>query len=134
MPEGPEIRRAADGLLQAMSHLPISLAWFAFPHLKRGETQLTGQTIDKIEARGKALLTWFSNGLVLYSHNQLYGVWRVVKAGETLVTKRDLRVRLENQNAAILLYSASEISILSADEVTEHPFCCALTPMHWTCN
>lgn len=81
MPEGPEIRRAADGLMQAMSHLPITLAWFAFPHLKRWETQLTGQTIDKIEARGKALLTWFSNGLVLYSHNQLYGVWRVVKAG-----------------------------------------------------
>ncbi|AHF74019.1 endonuclease VIII [Candidatus Sodalis pierantonius str. SOPE] len=128
MPEGPEIRRAADGLMQAMSHLPITLAWFAFPHLKRWETQLTGQTIDKIEARGKALLTWFSNGLVLYSHNQLYGVWRVVKAGETPVTKRDLRVRLENHNAAILLYSASEISMLSADEVTEHPFLLRIGP------
>ncbi|WP_074013807.1 endonuclease VIII [Candidatus Sodalis sp. SoCistrobi] len=128
MPEGPEIRRAADSLMLAMSNLPLTLTWFAFPHLKQWETVLIGQTIDKIEARGKALLTWFSNGQVLYSHNQLYGVWRIVKAGETPVTKRDLRVRLENQNAAILLYSASEISILSAEEVAAHPFLLRIGP------
>lgn len=128
MPEGPEIRRAGDKLIQAMSHLPITLAWFSFSHLKRWEMQLIGQTIDKIESRGKVLLTWFSNGLVLYSHNQLYGIWKVVGAGETPLTKRDLRVRLENQNAAILLYSASEIAILSVDEVTKHPFLLRIGP------
>ncbi|MGP4123920.1 MAG: endonuclease VIII [Sodalis sp. (in: enterobacteria)] len=128
MPEGPEIHRTADDLMQAMSHLPIILAWFSFPHLKRWETHIAGQKIDKIEARGKALLTSFSNGLVLYSHNQLYGVWRIVKAGETPPTKRDLRVRLENQNTAILLYSASEISILSAEKVAEHPFLLHIGP------
>ena len=31
--------------------------------------------------RGKALLTSFSTGHTLYTHNQLYGVWRVGKAG-----------------------------------------------------
>ncbi|MGL9773503.1 MAG: hypothetical protein ACR5LG_04985 [Sodalis sp. (in: enterobacteria)] len=42
MPEGPEIRRAADSLMLAMSNLPLTLTWFAFPHLKRWETVLTG--------------------------------------------------------------------------------------------
>lgn len=79
-------------------------------------------------ARAKLLLTWFSNKQVLYSQNQLYGIWRVVKTGETPVTKHDRRVLLENQNAAILLYSASEISILSTEEVAEHPFLLRIKP------
>lgn len=37
-------------------------------------------------------------------------------------------MRLENQNAAILLYSASEISILSAEEVAAHPFLLRIGP------
>ncbi|WP_413741891.1 endonuclease VIII [Sodalis sp. RH15] len=128
MPEGPEIRRAADALMMAVAGRAITRAWFAFPHLKPFESRLTGQRIEKIETRGKALLTWFSNGLVLYSHNQLYGVWRVVKAGETPVTKRDLRVRLENEQFAILLYSASDIQILDADALAAHPFLLRIGP------
>ncbi len=128
MPEGPEIRRVADTLMTAFTNEQITHAWFAFPHLKPFEAGLIGQRIVKIEARGKALLTWFSNGRVLYSHNQLYGVWKVVNAGEVPTTKRDLRVRLENANAAILLYSASDINILTADELAEHPFLLRIGP------
>lgn len=128
MPEGPEIRRAADTLFAAMAGRPLTQAWFAFPHLKPYEAGLIGQHIEKIDTRGKALLTWFSNGQVLYSHNQLYGVWRVVNAGETPVTKRDLRVRLENAERAILLYSASDIKMLNAQELAEHPFLLRIGP------
>lgn len=128
MPEGPEIRRAADTLMAAMAHQPITRAWFAFPALQPYAAGLIGQRIDKIDTRGKALLTWFSHGLVLYSHNQLYGLWRVAKAGETPDTKRDLRVRLENRQHAILLYSASDIKLLNADELAAHPFLLRIGP------
>lgn len=76
MPEGPEIRRAADNLEAAIKGKPLTDVWFAFAQLKPYESQLTGQLVTRIETRGKALLTHFSNGLTLYSHNQLYGVWR----------------------------------------------------------
>ncbi|MFT8211524.1 MAG: endonuclease VIII [Symbiopectobacterium sp.] len=122
MPEGPEIRRAADALAAAVLDEPLTRVWFAFPALKPYETELTGQVIEKLETRGKALLTYFSNGHILYSHNQLYGVWRVVDAGVTPETKRDLRVRLETQQRAILLYSASDIAMLTADALATHPF------------
>ncbi|XBS70088.1 endonuclease VIII [Acerihabitans sp. KWT182] len=128
MPEGPEIRRAADTLMEAMAGREIALAWFAFPRLKPFESRLAGQRIEKIDTKGKALLIRFSNGLVLYSHNQLYGVWRVVKAGDVPVTKRDLRVRLENKQNAILLYSASEIQILDAVALAAHPFLLRIGP------
>lgn len=122
MPEGPEIRRAADQLAAVMEGKPLTDVWFAFPELKTYESALVGETINAFETRGKALLTHFSNGLTLYSHNQLYGVWRVVKSGTEPNTSRQLRVRLENADHAILLYSASDIELLNADTLAAHPF------------
>ena len=122
MPEGPEIRRAADQLAAAMVGKPLTEVWFAFPALKTYEPALMGETIDAFETRGKALLTHFSNGLTLYSHTQLYGVWRVVPSGTEPNTSRQLRVRLGNADRAILLYSASDIELLNADTLGAHPF------------
>jgi len=122
MPEGPEIRRAADALAAAVLDQPLTEVGFAFPQLKHYRNQLIGERIVAIEPRGKALLTHFSNGLTLYSHNQLYGVWKVVNAGEMPETKRDLRVRLETAERAILLYSASDITVGPREEIEQHPF------------
>jgi endonuclease-8 len=122
MPEGPEIRRAADKLEAAVLGKPLTDVWFAFPELKAFEQQLIGQRVERIETRGKALLTHFSNGKTMYSHNQLYGVWRVVNAGEISQTKRVLRVKLQTADKAILLFSASDIQMLDEDQLAEHPF------------
>lgn len=122
MPEGPEIRRAADALEAAVKGKPLTDVWFGLPSLNGCAAGLVGQCIDRIETRGKALLTHFSGGLTLYSHNQLYGVWRVVDPGETLQTNRVLRVRLQTEQKAILLYSASDIALLTPEQLAQHPF------------
>ena len=122
MPEGPEIRRAADALAAAMVGQPLRMIWFAYAELKPYEKALQGRRIEAITPQGKALLTRFDNGLTLYSHNQLYGVWRVAKAGQRPTTSRVLRVALETTEQAILLYSASDISIWPTERVHEHPF------------
>lgn len=122
MPEGPEIRRAADALAQAVVDQPLQHAWFASPPLKRFQKPLEGRRIVAITPRGKALLTRFDNQLTLYTHNQLYGVWRVVDAGERPQTRRSLRVVLETSHRAILLYSASDIQMVPTDEVAQLPF------------
>jgi Formamidopyrimidine-DNA glycosylase len=122
MPEGPEIRRAADSLEAAVKGQPLTDVWFAFEQLKPYESQLVGQTITHMETRGKALLTHFSGGLTLYSHNQLYGVWRVVDAGVMPETTRVLRIKLQTADKAILLYSASDIEMLKPEQLATHPF------------
>jgi len=122
MPEGPEIRRAADKLERAILGKKLTDVWFAFPQLKTYEPALLGEQVTAIETRGKALLTHFSNGLTLYSHNQLYGVWRVVNTGAEPATKRVLRVRLASEDQAILLYSASDIELLNSETLATHPF------------
>lgn len=128
MPEGPEIRRAADKLEAAVLDKPLTDVWFAFPELKAFEQALIGQKVERIETRGKALLTYFSNGLTLYSHNQLYGVWRVVNTGEVQQTTRVLRVKLQAADKSILLYSASDIEMLDAEKLSQHPFLLRVGP------
>lgn len=128
MPEGPEIRRAADRLAAAVAGQTVLRAQFAFPHLKHFERALVGSRILSITPRGKALLTAFDNGWTLYTHNQLYGVWHVAGSGERPDTSRSLRVALETECAAILLYSASDIELWRSNEIEAHPFLQGLGP------
>lgn len=128
MPEGPEIRRAADRLAAAVAGQVLVRAQFAFPTLKRFERTLPGRRILSITPRGKALLTAFDDGWTLYTHNQLYGVWQVAGPGERPDTTRSLRVALETRRASILLYSASDIELWRSDEIERHPFLQGLGP------
>lgn len=63
MPEGPEIRRAADTLEEAVAGKPLTHVWFAFPELKPFEAVLLGERVERFETRGKALLTHFTGDL-----------------------------------------------------------------------
>lgn len=128
MPEGPEIRRAADQLAKALGSGPLSRAEIHRPGLEQAGAALIGQRVLSISPRGKALLTRFEAGLTLYTHNQLYGVWRVARPGERPPTSRSLRVVLETDQAALLLYSASDIALLDDAALAQHPFLRGLGP------
>ncbi len=128
MPEGPEIRRAADKIAKAVAHKPLSSVFFAFEHLKAYESLFQEQQIIAIEPYGKALLTQFDGGLSVYSHNQLYGVWMVRKAFNYPETRRQLRMAFHTEKKSALLYSASEIEVLAPEEVAAHPFLSKLGP------
>src|SRR5690606_1803139 len=121
-------RRAADRLARAVVGDPLVEVMFAPASLKHHQRELTGRRIAAISSRGKALLTQFDNGWTLYSHNQLYGVWQVVAAGERPSSPRSLRVALETATKAILLYSASDISMWRTDDLWRHPYLSKLGP------
>ncbi|TAA40646.1 endonuclease VIII [Pseudoxanthomonas winnipegensis] len=128
MPEGPEIRRAADRLFEAVGNQPLEQVWFYPPSLKSKQRGLIGARITAIETHGKAMLTRFDNGTTLYTHNQLYGVWRIAEAGERPETTRSLRAALETADKAILLYSASDIALWKNADLARHPFLSKLGP------
>jgi endonuclease VIII len=122
MPEGPEIKRAADEIAKAIGHQIVTEIFFAFDHLKVFEPVLQGQTIVAVQSKGKALLIRFDNQLSIYSHNQLYGKWVIRKAYSYPETNRQLRLAIHNLKKSALLYSASDIAVLSEAEVATHPF------------
>ena len=128
MPEGPEIRRAADCIEAAIRGKETTGVEFTRPQLKQWQHLLTGVTVMAVETRGKAMLTRFSNGLHLYTHNQLYGRWFCVAAGQMPDTRRQLRVAIHTHDHSALLYSASEIAVLTESEVQTHSFLSRLGP------
>lgn len=128
MPEGPEIRRAADKLEKAIALEPIDEIFFAFDHLKRYEEILQGDRILQVQTYGKALLLRFACQINIYSHNQLYGLWYVRKPYDYPQTNRQLRLAIHTSRKSALLYSASDIAVLQNDEILIHPFLSRLGP------
>ncbi len=128
MPEGPEIRRAADAIAEVLEGREIETVRFGLPRLRHHARKLRGHRVIAIETRGKALLTHFDNGYSIYSHNQLYGVWRVVKGHKLPDSKRSLRLLLQTDTHSAILYSASDISVWPTPELPQHPFLARIGP------
>lgn len=128
MPEGPEIRRAADAIEKVLKGHVIEDVDLNHASLTGKRRQIAGHTVLSVECRGKALLTHFSSGKSLYSHNQLYGKWRVVSRGRLPSTKRALRLALHTDKHSALLYSATDISLWETCRLDQHPFLSRLGP------
>jgi endonuclease-8 len=128
MPEGPEIRRAADRVAAVLVGNEIEQAEINRPGLADAARTLTGSTVLAVETRGKAMLTRFDNGLTIYSHNQLYGRWYTRRRPKLPKTNRQLRLALHTSTHSALLYSASDIDVLDEQGVDEHPFLARIGP------
>ncbi len=128
MPEGPEIRLAADRIAEVLVGNVVESVELAFPALKPFERRLSGRRVEAVDTRGKAMLTRFDNGLSIYSHNQLYGRWFTTERGQWPDTGRSLRVALHTAERSALLYSASDVAVLDAAGEAEHPFLNRLGP------
>lgn len=128
MPEGPEIRRAADRLRRAVEGDVARDVHLLLPSIAHFERRLRGRVVATIAPRGKALLTRFEGGLTLYSHNQLYGRWIVSRGDTEPRTNRSLRVLIAGAHATIRLYSASDIDVLEDAELDRHPYLARLGP------
>ncbi|WOD40002.1 endonuclease VIII [Nodosilinea sp. E11] len=128
MPEGPEIRRAADNIHRAIAGNIACDVFFAFDHLKPFEAELVGSTVVAVKPYGKAMVTYFDSGWAVYSHNQLYGKWVTCKPNATTLTGRQLRFAVHTPRRWALLYSASEIEVLTAEAVPSHPYIVKLGP------
>src|SRR5436305_11398427 len=129
MPEGPEIRREADALHAALAGRVLTRVEYRVPGLAAQARALRGVVVVRAYSRGKAMLIEFANGLTHYSHNQLYGRWKVMPAsGDPEHGQRIVRVILGNADSIAVLHSATAIELLPTREVAHHPFLARLGP------
>jgi endonuclease VIII len=126
MPEGPEIFLAARAVHEAVAQQPCTIE-LNYPPLAAKARSLRGIQIQRVHARSKAMLTEFANGLVLYSHNQLYGQWVVHAADEPLL-KRQVRLIISTAKHQAVLYSATDFAWLKAGKEHEHAYIAKLGP------
>lgn len=128
MPEGPEIRQEAQRISNVMVGYRCEQIFFGLPALKDYQGQFAGQHIESVTSRGKAMLVTFSNGLTIYSHNQLYGRWLAFPYHHRPETNRQLRLAIDTKAGSALLYSASDISVWPTGAINQHPFIARLGP------
>ncbi len=99
MPEGDTIFRTARILGRALIGKPVTRFRSTYPLLTRfnDDTPLAGQTVERVEARGKWLLMHFSGGGILASHLLMNGRWHIYRHGERWQLARiHMRIVIEN--------------------------------------
>ncbi len=99
MPEGDTIFRTARNVGRALTGRPVIGFRTTFPLIMRfnDDTPLIGQTVDRVEARGKWLLIYFSGGGILTSHLLMNGRWHIYRHGERWQAPRiHMRIVIEN--------------------------------------
>lgn len=128
MPEGPEIRRAADKVEAAIVGHTIRDVFFGLPGLQRHARAMQRSRVTSVQTFGKAMVTHFDHGMSVYSHNQLYGKWYTVRPDQDPRTNRQLRFAVRTDHRDALLYSASTIEVLRSEDISAHPFIAKLGP------
>jgi len=120
LPEGDSILRAARGLHRALAGRTISRFDSVFPHLTHPleDRPLVGQVIDRVEARGKHLLMWFSGGIVLRSHMRMHGSWHLYRPAERWQRPRhEMRIVLETPDIIAVAFNVPIAEFASADTI-----------------
>jgi endonuclease-8 len=84
MPEGDTIFRAARALNKALGGRTVTRFESVFSRITRANNELglRGRAIERVSARGKHLLIWFSGDVVLRTHMRMHGVWHLYGRGD----------------------------------------------------
>ena len=126
MPEGPEVRRAADALHDALAGKPIvafsartkvAKAW-----LKENPDVFPGRIIQSVWSHGKILVGQTeadAAGAAAFfsSHFMMWGRWHVVAPDDEIAVSRDRRerARIEVPDAVAVLFSAPVFEVGMGD-------------------
>lgn len=84
MPEGDTIYRAARALHKALGGRVVTAFDTGLAKLAsvNDNTPVVGRTVEKVEARGKWCLMFFSDDLILVTHMLMSGSWHIYRIGE----------------------------------------------------
>jgi endonuclease-8 len=117
MPEGDTIFRTARSMGRALIGKPITGFRSNYPLLTRfhDDTPITGQTVDRVESRGKWLLIHLSGGATLVTHMLMNGSWHLYRIGERWhKPARDMRIVLENREYQAVAFAVPVARIYTA--------------------
>lgn len=135
MPEGDTIHRAARTLHRALAGRAVTRFESVFPALTRVDvdTPIRGRTIERVEARGKHLLMWFSGGpaspgrggeagehyeydaLVLRTHMRMTGSWHIYRPHERWQRRRDdMRIIVETDEIHAVAFNVPVAEMTTA--------------------
>jgi endonuclease-8 len=95
MPEGDTIYRAARALQKAIGGKTVTAFETGLAKLASvdDDAPVVGRTVERVEARGKWCLIYFSGDLILVTHMLMSGSWHIYRTGEKWwMPKKAMRV------------------------------------------
>ena len=103
MPEGDTILRTARTLDRALAGQAVTRFDSVLPKLERVDydTPLAGRIVDRVEARGKWVVMYFSGDLILLTHMRMSGSWHIYRPGENWQVARG-RMRMVVETAEMV--------------------------------
>jgi endonuclease-8 len=131
LPEGDSIFRAARTLHRALSGRIVTRFESVFPQLTRVDVDapLRGRTIERVEARGKHLLIWFSGDLVLRTHMRMHGSWHIYRPGERWQRPHhEMRIVIETPDMHAVAFTVPIAEFATRAELMREPTLQALGP------
>ena len=135
MPEGDTIFRAAATQHAVLAGRRVLAVETVVPQVRRlVPERLVGQTVERVEARGKHLLHWFApSGLALHTHMRMTGSWHTYPKGARWRKPRHLArlvLRVDGQQGPVdaVAFSVPVVELLTADQVARHRAIAALGP------
>jgi endonuclease-8 len=115
MPEGDTIFRTARALDRALAGRTITRTDSVLPALARapGLRTLEGRTIERVAARGKHLLIFFSGDFVLRSHLRMHGSWHLYRRGDRWKRPRSaMRVLLQTADVEAVAFDTPDAQLI----------------------
>jgi endonuclease-8 len=131
MPEGDTIYRAAQTLARALQGQTVTAFAGKAPQLRAIRAQrLVGQTIARVESRGKHLLIWFApTDLALHTHMRMSGSWHLYRTGERWRKPQHYaRAVIAVEGWTAVCFSAPIVELLPRAEIERLPALADLGP------
>ena len=131
MPEGDTIHRAAATLQRSIGGQVVTRFESVLPKLTRvdADTPMRGRTVERVEARGKHLLIWFSGDLVLRTHMRMNGSWHIYRPGERWQRPhRDMRIVIETAAMHAVAFTVPVAEFITSRELATHDLVAGLGP------
>lgn len=124
MPEGDTVARTARTLHRALAGRTVARFESVFPRLTRvdADAGVRGRLIDRVTARGKHLLIWFSGDLVLRTHLRMHGSWHVYRPGERWMrAARDMRIVLATSEFEAVAFDVPVAEFVRVRDLDRQP-------------
>ena len=128
MPEGPEVRRAADRINSALAGKILQEVECTVATVAQIAPSMVGKRFEQVETRGKAFLLYVEAHDPIYVHLQLYGRWVISRTTTVPQSNRSLRLRFSSGSKQALLYSATDVGVLKRGHENRHPYISRLGP------
>jgi endonuclease VIII len=130
MPEGDTIYRAAQTLGQALEGKTVTGFSSRGPASGIPARRLIGETIARVESRGKHLLIWFSpTDVALHTHMRMTGSWHLYRTGERWrKAAHYARAVIDVDGWTAVCFSAPVVEVMPRSEVERLPSLASLGP------